>query len=43
MLDGELKKEGIDGNIIQGYNIELQRHIDVGFEVLSGERMQDRP
>ena len=36
LLDGELKKAGIDGKKLLGYNIELQRHIDVGLEVLSG-------
>ncbi len=36
LLDGELKKAGIKGNTIEGYDIEVQRHIDVGLEVLSG-------
>jgi excisionase family DNA binding protein len=36
MFDGELKKAGIDGNTIEGYDIEMQQHLDVGLEVLSG-------
>ena len=36
LLDGELKKAGIKGNTIEGYDIEVQRHMDVGLEVLSG-------
>lgn len=36
LIDGELKKAGIDGKTIEGYDIEVQRHIDVGLEVLSG-------
>ena len=36
LLDGELKKKGIQGQSIDGYDIELQRHLDVGLEVLSG-------
>lgn len=36
LLDGELKKIGIDGKTIDGYDVELERHIDVGLEVLSG-------
>jgi putative molybdopterin biosynthesis protein len=36
LLDGELKKEGIKGDEIKGYNKELQRHLDVGLEILSG-------
>ncbi len=36
LIDGELKKAGIDGNSIKGYNIELQQHIDVGLEILAG-------
>jgi putative molybdopterin biosynthesis protein len=36
LLDGELKKEGIKGEEIEGYNREMQRHLDVGLEILSG-------
>lgn len=36
LLDGELKKTGIDGKVIEGYDIEVQRHIDVGLEIHSG-------
>ncbi|MBN2059244.1 MAG: helix-turn-helix transcriptional regulator [Deltaproteobacteria bacterium] len=36
LLDGELRKAGIRGEEIDGYGIELQRHLDVGLEVLSG-------
>lgn len=36
LLDGEFKKAGINGSTIDGYDVEVQRHIDVGIEVLSG-------
>lgn len=36
LLDGELKKKGIEGSEIEGYDAEFQRHLDVGLEVLSG-------
>jgi len=36
LLDGELNKAGIKGDEIEGYDIELQRHLDVGLEILSG-------
>ena len=36
LLDGELKKMGLQGKDIEGYNAEFQRHLDVGLEVLSG-------
>jgi excisionase family DNA binding protein len=36
LFDGELKKAGIIGDQIKGYQLELQRHLDVGLEVLSG-------
>lgn len=36
LLDGELKKAGIEGDQIKGYHRELHRHLDVGLEVLSG-------
>ncbi|MBW2605756.1 MAG: helix-turn-helix transcriptional regulator [Deltaproteobacteria bacterium] len=37
LLDGELKTAGIIGDRIEGYHHELQRHLDVGLEVLSGK------
>jgi putative molybdopterin biosynthesis protein len=37
LLDGELQKARIKGDSIDGYQIELQRHLDVGLEVLSGK------
>lgn len=36
LLDGELKKAGIDTDGIPGYDVEVERHIDVGIEILSG-------
>lgn len=36
LLDGELKKHGIDGEKINGYENEMQRHLDIGIEVFSG-------
>ncbi len=36
LLDKELKKAGINGEIIEGYSFEVSRHLDVGLEVLSG-------
>lgn len=36
LLDRELKKAGIEGNRIEGYNKELPSHLEVGIEVLSG-------
>lgn len=36
LLDGEFKKAGIDGDKIDGYRVEMQRHLDVGLEVLGG-------
>ncbi len=36
LLDGEFRKAGIEGIGIQGYNREVERHIDVGIEILSG-------
>lgn len=36
LLDRELKKAGLDGSMIDGYQNEFQRHMDVGLEVLSG-------
>jgi len=36
LFDGELKKAEINGDRIKGYQLEVQRHLDVGLEVLSG-------
>ena len=36
LLDRELSKAGIKGEKIEGYTHEVQRHLDVGLEVLSG-------
>ncbi len=36
LLDRELNKAGIKGEKIQGYTHEVQRHLEVGLEVLSG-------
>jgi excisionase family DNA binding protein len=36
LLDKELKKAGINGEKIEGYGIEVSRHLDVGLEILSG-------
>lgn len=36
LLDGEFKAAGIIGDQIEGYHRELQRHLDVGLEVLTG-------
>lgn len=36
LFDVELEKAGIRGDRIDGYEKELQRHLDVGLEVLSG-------
>ncbi|MDY6853789.1 MAG: helix-turn-helix transcriptional regulator [Thermodesulfobacteriota bacterium] len=35
-LDIELKKAGISGDQIEGYYTEVQQHLDVGLEILSG-------
>lgn len=37
LLDEELKAAGIKGDRIKGYHREVQRHLDVGLEVLSGK------
>jgi excisionase family DNA binding protein len=37
LFDKELKKEGIKTDNIAGYDREVQRHIDVGLEVLAGQ------
>jgi len=36
LFDLELKKEGINGSKVDGYQYEVDRHMDVGLEVLSG-------
>jgi excisionase family DNA binding protein len=36
LFDMELEKAGIQGSSLNGYDIELQRHMDVGVEILSG-------
>lgn len=36
LLDTGLRKAGIDGSRIEGYDREVSRHFDVGIEVLSG-------
>ncbi|MCP4578501.1 MAG: DNA-binding protein, partial [Deltaproteobacteria bacterium] len=35
LLDGELQKAGINGEDIDGYAFEFQRHLDVGLEILA--------
>ena len=36
LLDNEVKKAGINGDQVKGYQTELPRHLDVGLEVLAG-------
>ena len=36
LLDRQLKNAGIEGDRVEGYHREFQRHLDVGLEVLSG-------
>jgi excisionase family DNA binding protein len=36
LLDRELNKAGVNGEKIEGYTNEVQRHLDVGLEILSG-------
>ena len=36
LLDEELTKAGIEGNGIEGYTLEVSRHLDLGLEILSG-------
>lgn len=36
LFDGELNKAGINGNQIEGYDIEVQSHLEVGLEIISG-------
>lgn len=37
LLDKELKKAGVKGSAIEGYNNIQSKHMDIGFAVLSGE------
>ncbi len=36
LFDRELNRAGVEGDKIEGYHREVQRHLDVGMEVLSG-------
>jgi putative molybdopterin biosynthesis protein len=36
LFDGELNAAGVKGDQVKGYQQEVQRHLDVGLEVLSG-------
>ncbi len=36
LLDNELKKAGISGDQIEGYDREVNKHLDVGLEIISG-------
>ena len=36
LLDRELKKAGINGEKIDGYHNEVDRHMDIGLEILAG-------
>ena len=36
LLDQELKKAGVRGEKINGYDNEVNRHLDVGLEILAG-------
>jgi molybdate-binding protein len=36
LLDKELQKAGISGEKIEGYSVEVSRHLDVGLAILSG-------
>lgn len=36
LLDKELSKHGIDHSSVKGYEKEVERHLDVGIEILSG-------
>ena len=36
LFDVALKKAGLKGDRIEGYDREMQRHLDVGLEILSG-------
>ncbi len=35
LFEGEFRKAGIKGDSIEGYDVELQRHLDVGLEILA--------
>jgi len=36
LFDRELEKAGVRGSAIEGYNVEIAKHLDVGLEILSG-------
>ena len=36
LLDEELSKAGVERNEIEGYGVEVSRHLDLGLEILSG-------
>ncbi len=36
LFDNELRKAGIDGNAIDGYRNEVDKHLNAGLEILSG-------
>ena len=36
LFDKRLREAGVEGERIQGYQVEFQRHLDVGLEILSG-------
>jgi putative molybdopterin biosynthesis protein len=36
LLDTELKKAGLSGKQVEGYDLEVNKHLDVGLEILSG-------
>lgn len=37
LFDGEIKKAGLNCDDIQGYDNEVQRHMDIGLEIISGK------
>ena len=36
LLDNELRNAGISGDQVEGYDVEVNKHLDVGLEILSG-------
>ena len=36
LFDKELKKAGVKGDSIKGYHHEVERHMDIGLEILAG-------
>jgi putative molybdopterin biosynthesis protein len=36
LLDRELRKAGLEGPQIEGYHVEVARHLDVGLEIVAG-------